>query len=479
MGVLPMPRIRLDHIAIALPRIADAPSVLVAVLGGVPERIQPAGVFRWASWTYAGGGRIEILEPMGADGFVHRFLAAHGPGVHHVTFKVPELDVVCRRAQHHGYRIVGRDESDPSWKEAFFHPKQALGIVVQLAEAGPSPAGAPEDLAPGLPDAPAPARILGLRMRAHSRERALTQWRDILQAEVEADLAAGSRSAGPARRCGFAWRSIRARRKARSPSRSRASAPGRAWTRRAPVWESGSSRGPPDSTRYQGGHPMDVLTTDLRALLIGMAGSTAQAAGHVLLVLVAGYFGARVLRTLIAHLEHALVVTGERTGALPGVTRSRVATLTSVLRTLSLVALWSVVAVICLSELGLDVRPILAGAGIVGLAVGFGAQHLVRDVIAGFFLVLEDQVRVGDVAVVNGTGGLVETVTFRTIVLRDVVGTVHIFPNGSVTTLANMTKGWSGYVVDVEVGYREDPDRIVSLMRRVFEELRQHPSTAP
>ena len=224
---------------------------------------------------------------------------------------------------------------------------------------------------------------------------------------------------------------------------------------------------------------MDFLTTDLRALLIDMAGSTAQAAGHVLLVLVAGYFGARVLRTLLAQLEHVLVAAGERTGALPGVTRSRVATLTSVLRTLALVALWSVVVVICLSELGFDVRPILAGAGIVGLAVGFGAQHLVRDVIAGFFLVLEDQVRVGDVAVVNGTGGLVETVTFRTIVLRDLVGTVHIFPNGSVTTLANMTKNWSGYVVDVEVGYREDPDRIVSLMRRVFEELRQDPAHGP
>jgi methylmalonyl-CoA/ethylmalonyl-CoA epimerase len=186
MGLLPMPPIRLDHIAIALPRIADAPSVLVAVLGGVPERIRPSGVFRWASWTYAGGGRIEILEPTGADGFVHRFLAAHGPGVHHVTFKVPDLDAVCRRAQDHGYGIVGRDESDPSWKEAFFHSKQALGIVVQLAEAGPpSPADAADDLAPGLPDAPPSARILGLRMRAHSRERALTQWRDILQAQVE------------------------------------------------------------------------------------------------------------------------------------------------------------------------------------------------------------------------------------------------------------------------------------------------------
>ena len=224
---------------------------------------------------------------------------------------------------------------------------------------------------------------------------------------------------------------------------------------------------------------MDFFTTDLRALLIGLAGTTAQTAGRVVLVLVAGYFGARVLRTLVEHLEHVLVVAGERTGALPGVTRSRVTTLTSVLRTLALVGLWSVVVVICLSQLGYDVRPILAGAGIVGLAVGFGAQHLVRDVIAGFFLVLEDQVRVGDVAVVNGTGGLVETVTFRTIVLRDVAGTVHIFPNGSVTTLANMTKDWSGYVVDVEVGYQEDPDRIVALMRRVFEELRRDPTHGP
>ena len=85
----------------------------------------------------------------------------------------------------------------------------------------------------------------------------------------------------------------------------------------------------------------------------------------------------------------------------------------------------------------------------------------------------------GDVAVVNGTGGLVETVTFRTIVLRDLAGTVHIFPNGSVTTLANMTKDWSGYVVDVEIGYREDPDRVVALMRRVFEELRQDPAHGP
>ena len=224
---------------------------------------------------------------------------------------------------------------------------------------------------------------------------------------------------------------------------------------------------------------MEWLTTDLRSLLVGLAGPTAQSAGRLVLALLAGYIGSHVLRTLVVHVERMLIVAGERTGALPGPTRSRVTTLTGVLRTLALVALWSVVVVICLSQLGFDVRPILAGAGIVGLAVGFGAQYVVRDVIAGFFLVLEDQVRVGDVAVVNGTGGLVETVTFRTIVLRDVAGTVHVFPNGSVTTLANMTRDWSGYVVDVEVGYRQDPDRVVAVMRRVDEEMREDPVHGP
>jgi len=201
---------------------------------------------------------------------------------------------------------------------------------------------------------------------------------------------------------------------------------------------------------------MTFLPTDTQAYLVALAGATAQSVFRLILLLIGGLIAASVLRTLVAQLEGVLVRAGERTGALPGATRSRVATLTGVLRALALVSLWSVIAVIALSQLGLDVRPILAGAGIVGLAVGFGAQYLVRDVIAGFFLVLEDQVRVGDVA-----------------------RTVHIFPNGSVTTLANMTKGWSGYVVDVEIGYKEDPDRVIAVMRRVAEELRGDPVHAP
>jgi small conductance mechanosensitive channel len=198
-----------------------------------------------------------------------------------------------------------------------------------------------------------------------------------------------------------------------------------------------------------------------------------------LLVLAAGYVAVRFLRLAMRRLEEVLIRTGERGELVAGATRKRVTTLTGLLLTLSLVAVWAVVTVICLDQVGLDVTPILAGAGIVGLAVGFGAQNLVRDVIGGFFLVLENQVRVGDVAIVNGTGGLVEAITFRTIVLRDLAGVVHVVPNGAITTLANMTKEWSGYVLDVGVAYKEDTDRVVEIMTEVAEDLRKDPRFGP
>ncbi len=104
---------------------------------------------------------------------------------------------------------------------------------------------------------------------------------------------------------------------------------------------------------------------------------------------------------------------------------------------------------------------------------GFGGKNLVRDVINGFFIILENQVRVGNVAVVKGTGGLVEAISFRTITLRDLSGTVHIFPNGTVTILANMTKDWSAYVMDIGVAYKEDTDHVAEIMRAVAEDLGQ------
>ena len=178
-----MTRIRFDHIAIGMSRMVDATEMLVGTLGGVPAYGQPSGVFRWGSWTFEGGGTIEILEPMGDHGFLHRFLDERGPGVHHVTFKVPSLDEVTNRAERACYDVVGRDDSDPDWKEAFLHPKQALGIVVQFAESvgGDDEPSAHWQPPPGPPDPPAPVAIVGLRLRAHSRERARRQWETVLE----------------------------------------------------------------------------------------------------------------------------------------------------------------------------------------------------------------------------------------------------------------------------------------------------------
>ena len=175
--------IRFDHIAIALSRIADTPAALAGALGGVPDRGAPSGVYRWATWRFAGGGCIEILEPMGADGFLHRFLTRHGPGIHHVTFKVPSLREACERARAQGYAIVGYDDSDPYWAEAFLHPKQALGIVVQIVEQKPRDGVESRwrsPWPPGPDNPPPPVTILWLRMRAWSRERAGIQWEGVL-----------------------------------------------------------------------------------------------------------------------------------------------------------------------------------------------------------------------------------------------------------------------------------------------------------
>ena len=139
-------------------------------------------------------------------------------------------------------------------------------------------------------------------------------------------------------------------------------------------------------------------------------------------------------------------------------------------KTLSIVAI-VIAGLMILRELEIDITPVLTGAGILGLAVGFGAQTLVRDVISGFFLILEDQVRVGDVAIVNGTGGLVEAINLRTIVLRDMEGTVHVFPNGEIKTLANKTKDFSFYVLDIGMQYGEDPDRVAAAMREIADTL--------
>jgi moderate conductance mechanosensitive channel len=157
----------------------------------------------------------------------------------------------------------------------------------------------------------------------------------------------------------------------------------------------------------------------------------------------------------------------------------RARTLGTLVQTTVSAVVSTVALLMILRELSVDITPILTGAGIVGLAVGFGAQSLVKDIISGFFLILEDQVRVGDVANIDGTGGLVERITLRTIILRDETGTVHVIPNGSIQRLSNLTKDFSFYVTSVAVAYREDTDHVTAVLVRVTDEMLEDASVAP
>lgn len=155
--------------------------------------------------------------------------------------------------------------------------------------------------------------------------------------------------------------------------------------------------------------------------------------------------------------------------------QKRTRTLGEVVRYVIVLVVFAVATMTVLKELGIDIGPVLAAAGIVGLAVGFGAQSLVKDVISGFFILLEDQIRVGDVINIADKGGLVEKVGLRTTVLRDLQGNVHYVPNGNISVVTNMTKEFSRYVFDIGVAYREDVDEVIEVIKGIDEEMRQDP----
>jgi small conductance mechanosensitive channel len=186
----------------------------------------------------------------------------------------------------------------------------------------------------------------------------------------------------------------------------------------------------------------------------------------VLLALAANRFAASVIR----RAEHEIGVGDE--------SRKRAETVGGTIRKFFSILIWSVAALMALRELGVDITPVLTGAGIVGLAVGFGAQTLVKDIISGLFLIAEDQLRIGDVALINGIGGAVEQINLRTVVLRDAEGVVHTISNGEIRIVANRSKDFSYYVIDLGVGYDDDTDRIVEIVTATARELMQDPAHA-
>jgi len=207
----------------------------------------------------------------------------------------------------------------------------------------------------------------------------------------------------------------------------------------------------------------------------------ALALGAIRTVLILGlaWVATIVLKRLLKKMKIHLLEKSRFAEELTEEAVKRAETLTRLIRQALLIGLWGIVTLIILKEIGVEIGPILASAGILGIAVGFGAQNLVKDVISGFFFILEDQVRVGDVAIVNGTDGLVEQINFRTIVIRDLEGVVHVFPNGTVQTLSNRTKTWSGYVFDLGVAYKEDTDRVINVIMQVGEALKADETYGP
>ena len=189
-------------------------------------------------------------------------------------------------------------------------------------------------------------------------------------------------------------------------------------------------------------------------------------------------WGFRWLLRKVKKLIHSKIKKGSDEGIPPSEEEKRADTLLAILRQVGLIGLTVIFFTILLKKFGVDIGPILASAGIIGLAVGFGAQELVRDIISGFFILLENQIRTNDVAIINGTGGLVEKIELRTITLRDFSGIVHIFQNGKIDTLANMTKEWSAMVFDVGVAYKEKVDEVMSIMTEVGQELQKDPEYA-
>lgn len=176
----------------------------------------------------------------------------------------------------------------------------------------------------------------------------------------------------------------------------------------------------------------------------------------------------RFLQTLRNYTVRMMLKAG---GASEFELEKRAATIGRLARKTMFVLIWAIAWLMVLKEMNFDVRPLLAGAGVAGVAIGFGAQNIIKDVLGGLFLMMENQIRINDIAVINGKGGLVEEINLRTTVLRAEDGAVHIFPNGGIQSLANLTREYSYYVFSISVAYKEDTDHVIGVLKELGEQL--------
>lgn len=216
------------------------------------------------------------------------------------------------------------------------------------------------------------------------------------------------------------------------------------------------------------------LLQAVERLWAGMGSATATAL-RITVILIAAWVVVALLRRTIRAFRDRVASRLDDREAL-----KRAETIARVFRYLVTVVVSLIAGMLVLGELGVSVAPILGAAGVVGVAVGFGAQSLVRDYFTGFSILVEDQIRQGDIVDLGGGhAGVVEVVTLRYVQLRDYDGRVHFVPNGQITTVINLTRGYANAVVDVRVAYRENTDQVMAVMREVAAELRADAAFAP
>jgi len=198
-----------------------------------------------------------------------------------------------------------------------------------------------------------------------------------------------------------------------------------------------------------------------------------QDAPKILLILIVALVVIRIVHTL----TRGMVALRAR-HLPPGIRGQQIQTLASVINSIASFVVWFLVGLTVLDRVGINLGPLLASAGIAGLAIGFGAQTLVKDFINGFFVLLEDQYNIGDGVRLAGVKGTVEDMSLRRTVLRDDDGTVHVIPNSQVQIVSNMTRDWSQIALQVSVAYGEPSDKIIELLKQVGEEIRHDPQFA-
>lgn len=218
----------------------------------------------------------------------------------------------------------------------------------------------------------------------------------------------------------------------------------------------------------------DTTMEHLARLWAGM-GNAATVSLRVTVILIAAWVISTIVQRAIRAFRERIASRLDDPEAV-----KRAETLARMFRYIVKTVIWVLATMVVLGELGVSLAPILGAAGVVGLAVGFGAQSLVRDYFTGLTILLENQIRVGDVVNLGGQhAGVVEQITLRFVQLRDYDGRVHYVPNGQITSIINMTRGFANAVMDVGVAYRENTDDVMAVMREVARELRADAAFAP